>query len=248
MIASEREYIPLSRLSLKGRWSGYLFPISAFPAPEAELDPARKFVGKVASLLAKNKADEVETFIQLTQLHLGDGAQRVSSRGREWMPVMGLGSWPDREPPHGWTNEELHSLVPGEKLRPMMDIVLHLTSAGKGDNARDTMLGLGTILQFFVSTGRDKFLNTARNLLLPPIKDPSYVSFPFYVPLLEGKSIANADDAQLESWLCGAHACIRESAEDKGILIFASEPLEELLRQAGAEKPASQNDPWRVPR
>lgn len=247
MIASERGYISFSKLSLKTGWSGYLLPLSAFPTPETELAPIRQFVGTVATLLAKQRPGDLETFIQLTQLHLGDGARRVSEHGREWMPVMGLGAWPDREPPHGWTQEELYSLVPGEKLRPMMDIVLHLTGAGKGNGARDAMLGLGTVLQFFVPTGRDKFLAAARNLLWPPIKDPSYSSFPFYIPLFEAKSISGATESQLESWLCGAHAFIRESYEDKGVLIFAREPLEDILKQAGAEKSSSDPDQWRVP-
>jgi hypothetical protein len=142
---------------------------------------------------------------------------------------------------------ELQDLVPGEKLRPLMDIALRVTGLDRGDNARDVMLGLGTMLQFFVpGDGGEDFLGAAKRLLLPPIKDPSYTSFPFYVPLFQAKSITEAKETQLETWLCGARACIRESPEDQGILIFGKAPMHDVLSQAGVEK-STARDSWRIP-
>jgi hypothetical protein len=198
------------------------------------------------ALLVKRDGGILETFIQFTQLHLGDGAKRLSSRGREWLPRQGLGVWPDREPPHGWTIEELQDLLPNEKVRSLMDIVLRITSPGKQHEARDVMLGLGTVLQFVVPD-KEAFLSTARNLLLPPITDPSYTVFPFYVPLLRGASITGARPDQLDTWMCGAHALLRESAEDQGILVLSTKSLDDILLQAGAIRTSSQGDEWSVP-
>ena len=236
----------LTALTLAGEWEGFVIPLPTFPAEEAQLSPVRELVHRVAAELTKRVGGKLETFIQLTQLHLGDGAQRLSSHGKEWIPAMGLGVWPDREPPHAWTMAELRDLVPSDKLRPLMDIALHVTRSEQSDSARDIMLGLGTVLQFVVPPSRgEEFLAAAKRLLLPPIKDPSYTSFPFYVPLFEAKSVTGATEAQLESWLCGANACIRESPEDQGILIFAKAPMQEILNQAGAVK-STGHDAWRV--
>ncbi len=238
-------HIRLSSLGLKDPWSGFLLHLSGFPTAEAELIPAREFVRNVAALLVKREGGFVETFVQFTQLHLGDGAKRLSSRGREWLPRMGLGVWPDRDPPHSWSIEELRDILPGEKVRPLMDIALRVTAPAKQDEARDAMLGIGTVLQFIVPD-REGFIKAARDLLLPPITDPSYTSFAFYVPLLQGASIRNATAGQLESWMCGARAFLRESPEDEGILLVARGPMDDIVLQSGAIRTSSQ-DEWSVP-
>lgn len=238
--------IRLSRLGVEDPWSGFLLRLSGFPMSEAELIPTREFVRKATALLVQREAGSLETFIQFTQLHLGDGAKLLASRGREWLPRMGLGVWPDREPPQAWTIEELRDLLPDEKVRPLMDIVLRVTARGKEGHARDAMIGRGTVLQFIVPD-REGFLTAARNLLLPPITDPSYTSFAFYVPLLQAASITNNDKGQISTWMCGAHAIVRESPEDHGILMVARGALDDILLQAGAYRTSSQNDEWSVP-
>jgi hypothetical protein len=238
--------MPITILPLVGQWEAFLIPLPAFPVPEEERAPVREFVRKVIAQLVKQQGCKLETFIQLTQLHLGDGASRLSNHGKEWMPSMGLGVWPDREPPHSWTMGELQDLVPGDKLRSMMDIALHVTRPEEGDNVRDVMLGLGTVLQFVLPAGTEEFLSAARHLLFSPIKDPSFTSFPFYIPLFEGKTISGASESQLELWLCGAHACIRESPEDQGILVFGKTALQDVLPLAGAVR-SKEDSSWRIP-
>jgi hypothetical protein len=234
------------RASLGGRYRAAVIPLSTFPAPEGEVAPVCEFLRKVVRHLVEHHRGSLDTFLQLTQLHLGDGSQRVSAHGREWMPSMGLGVWPHRDPPHGWTKDELQSLVPGETLRPMMDIVLRVGAQNKGDDARDVMLGLGTVLQFVIPSDSDQFLKAARALLWPPIKDPSYTAFPFYVPLFELGAVSGASESDLETWLCGARAVVRESPEDGGILIVSDESLDGALRQGGAAPLEETSDEWVV--
>jgi hypothetical protein len=234
------------RLSLAGRLSAFVVPLAGFPAEERELAPVRVFIRNLVVALVDHHRGSLETFLQMTHLHLRDGSRRVSDHGREWMPSMGLGVWPGREPPHGWTLEELRGVVPGERLRPMMNILLRLGNRARGGDARDVMLGLGTVVQFVVGADGKEFLNASRELLLPPIKEPSYTSFPFYVPLLDAKGLAGASEATLASWFCGAHACIRESPEDSGILIVGSESLFETVRLAGAVRLDGEADEWAI--
>jgi len=246
MIANLRQtQIRISQMALQPPWSGFLIRPPVFPVPEPELISTREFVRKAMALLIQRDGGVPETFIQFTQLHLGDGAKRLASRGREWLPRMGLGVWPDREPPHGWTLDELRDLLPTEKVRPLMDVVLRITSKDKQNDARDAMLGTGTVLQFIVSNAAE-FLNSARNLLLPPITDPSYTAFAFYVPLLQEASMRNAPLGQTDLWMCGAHALLRESPEDQGILVIAKGSLDDILLKAGAIR-TSQTDEWSVP-
>ncbi|MEW6366068.1 MAG: hypothetical protein AB1714_15670 [Acidobacteriota bacterium] len=226
----DRKTTVLKRVRCEKPWDTFVLPVSAFPVPKAELTPIREFVSELASKIASTRKLASEVFIQFAQLHHEDGPTRLSDHGREWMPTTGLAVWPDREPPTLWTIDELTNVLPGETVRPMMNVVFRLMGPIPArENARDTMMGLGTIIEIMIQGSADEFLAAAHAVLYPPLKEPSLKSFPFYVPLLEAKSFANARAEQLATWLCGAKAYIRESVEDKGILIASDQPLEPLL-------------------
>lgn len=240
----ERRDVRLQQLALAEPWQGALLHLSCFPTPEEELLPVRDFLRRLVGKL--RGAASLETFIQFRSLHLADGSSRVSSNGRAWMPAMGLGVWPDREPPTRWTMEELRDLMPGDKVRPLMNIVLRVTTSLEArEQARNAMLGMGTILQLVTLSENGDFLSAARALLKPSIKDPSYTSFPFYVPLLEAKSVLHAQASQLDAWLCGANAYIRESPEDSGILIV-SKSLQAILHSIGAVETKIGSGEWEI--
>ncbi|HEY6370007.1 MAG TPA: hypothetical protein VIX37_05470, partial [Candidatus Sulfotelmatobacter sp.] len=181
-----------------------------------------------------------------TQLHIGDGSARFSQHGREWMPALGLGVWPDREPPTLWTKQYFQSLTGDENPRPLMYQVYRLT-AGSKDKARNTMLGLGTVLQIMTRDNADAVLERMRAQLRAPIKHPSFTSFPFYVPLLEGKSVGGIPDERLQAWCCGASVYLRESVEDRAILIASSEPVTPMLRELGGQFQDGPEHEWRIP-
>ncbi|HUA20141.1 MAG TPA: hypothetical protein VMB25_15440 [Bryobacteraceae bacterium] len=242
---NRRSLIRLIPIATPEPWQSAVLPLSSFPTPVEELGPVRAFVGELVRRLAAS-APTVETFIQFESLHLADGASHVSRNGRQWMPMMGLGVWPDREPPKIWTVEEFQELVPGEKPRPLMNIALRVTGAREARHqARDVLVGRGTIIQLFANLDSEKLLANARELLLPPIQDPSFKAFPFYIPLLEAKSVSGASSHQLDAWSCGAHTYIRESVEDHGVLIV-SKSLEEALRGLGAKLSETEPREWLV--
>jgi hypothetical protein len=244
----ERKTLSLRLLPARDPWEAMVLPLSRFPTPEEELAPVRQLLREFRRLLGKERETSSEVFLQLAALYLGDGAARFARHAPDWNPRTGLGVWPDRPPPTLWTIEELSKLLPGQMPRPAMYQVFHITVFPvAGPDARDVMLGLGTVLEVLKPRSDPDWMERTKGLLLPPIQDPSLTSFPFYVPLLEGKSIAGADSAQLDAWLCGACSYIRESSEDSGILILAREPLRPILAQLGGVLETGLEPRWRIP-
>jgi hypothetical protein len=246
--SAERGAIGLRTIPAPPPWEAFLLPVSGFPVPEQELSPVRGWLVKLTAALAKEWGLSVEVLIQLSQLHLGDGTVRLSDHGREWLPAVGLGVWPDREPPTLWTPEYFGSLGPGEMPRPAMYQVLRITTEPESrKNARNVMLGLGTILQILTPDDSETLLHKTRAVLHPPIKDPSYTCFAFYVPLFEAVSLRAATAEQLDKWFCGASVYIRESSEDTGILISSRQPLGPILQRLGGRPEPEPESGWRIP-
>ena len=70
--------------------------------------------------------------------------------------------------------------------------------------------------------------------LSEPIVEQTFKSMAFHAPLLMAGSIEAASAEQLEEWMGGARLMIRESFEDKGLLILGKEALlRPLLDQIG---------------
>ncbi len=237
--------LQIKSLAAPEPWEACLVPFSAFPLPSQEAQVAREFLGKLTPLVSAAHKLNSEVFIQFPYLSHGDGATRFTDHARQWKPEMGLGVWYGRQPPALWTMEEMQKLEPGEKLRPLCHKVLRITNGEGGQNqAREVMLGVGTILQILTPDKPDLFLRRAKEHLLPSIQERTFRKFPYYLPILEGKSVAGITREELEQWLCGASVYIRESVEDKGLLILSRIPLAGFLEKLGAHR-ENQTD-WRI--
>ncbi len=208
----------------------------------------REFLRTLCASLAKAGCLSVEMLILFNQLYLGDGPTRFCDHAREWQPQQGLGVWPDREPPTLWTPADFHYLKPGEKPKDFMYQLFRVSgSLPVKEQARDVMLGLGTIIEIMTEGSSDGLLQKSRDLLLPPIKERAFRSFRFYLPLLERKSLEGAKPGQLDDWFCGASVYIRESFEDKAILIASRVPLEPILKNLGGRLEGGPAPEWRIP-
>jgi hypothetical protein len=229
------EHILLQGLPGKGGRDAFLLPVSGFPVPENELARLRIFLRKLSTAILRTSGLTLDVFIQVARLHIGDGSYRFASHGGEWMPEIGLGVWPDREPPRLWTTNDFMDLGPDERPKRLMYQVFRVsTSVESRENARDVMLGLGCVLQILTADDTPALLRKAKETLLPPIKDRSFRAFPYYVPLLDRNSFLAAKSSEdLERWLCGISVYIRESFEDNGLLILSREPLEPILEGLG---------------
>jgi len=223
-------------------------PVSAFPLAEPESRLIGRFLDQFISKAAARWRLNSEVFLQLEQLHGGDCRLRYAKHAREWMPEIGIGVWPDREPPAVWSREELLQLNVGERPRPLMYQVFWVSGPSSAkESARNVMLDIGPVLQIMTVDDSDALLRRCTELFRPRITDLSLACYPFYVPLLERKTLAAADVAQLTEWLCGATIYIRQSIEDQGVLILSKEPLQPLLEELGAAIEDDKGSRWRVP-
>jgi hypothetical protein len=165
------------------------------------------------------------TWLQMNQLHLDRGAQKLSANGRTWLPMTGLGVWPDREPPRLWTKDDFEEREFGQPLPPLMHTVFHVSGGDKAsDHARDEMIGSGTVIYVLHNESGEKYHAAMRELLWPRITEEALRGHSFYIPLLEAGSLRNIRPETLESWMGPASVYIRESIEDGGILIICSLP------------------------
>jgi hypothetical protein len=237
------------RVIVPSPWDAVLLPVSAFPMPDNEPSAIGSFIRMLEISEAASHTLSVETFIQVEQSDGVECRRLYFEHARQWMPEVGLGVWPDREPPASHSRQEIMSLAAGKKLRKLMYQVLRITNPSqktKGQ-ALDTMLRLGPMLHIITPASGEAFLNTASAVLLPPIKDPSFTCYPFYVPLFEVKSLASATPEQLDSWFCGASTYIRESFEDRGVLVVSRRPLSPVFEGLGSQFEQDPEPVWRVP-
>lgn len=238
--------ITLSTIQVSAPFEGYLLPVSGFPMLQTEVLPLLDFLRDLGRIA--NVGKSLEVFIQAAQLVPkemgGTSAAILSQHGRDWIPKLGLGIWPDRPAPSLWTPKDFEDLAPGEKPRRLMYQVLRITKSIEArENARDTLLGLGTVLQIICSAP-DAFLEKMRSTFLKSITEPSFSCFSFYVPLFEANTLSRASASDLESWMGGASVYVRESAEDKAILLLAAESLVPILRKLGAQFQAEPHPTW----
>ena len=242
--ATKHKTLQLQAIPWKLEGSAFLLPVSAFPLPDQELERVRAFLQRLSEAITVKWRLSLEVFVQLAQLSLGDGAKRFSSHGPKWQPEMGLGVWPGREAPALWTKEDFVNLGPGERPRRVTYHVFRIAAAPARGEARDVMLGLGTVVQVMTKDDSQTLLRLARELLLPTIKEPAFRSFPYYAPLLDRSSLMGTTGQQLLSWFCGSSVYIRESFEDTGILIGSVQPLGPVLQELGGRAVGEPANSW----
>ncbi len=185
--------------------------------------------------------------LQVQQLHVDGGSDVLMEHGARWLPEMGLGIWPDRDPPRQFTKATFYSYPPGYD-RPVLIFQL-FRLAGKEqhkEEAREIMLGRGTVLEILSPLAEDQLLANGQATLLPAIEDPAFRSFPFYLPLFSGATFKGGTAGQIEQWSCGATVYIRESVEDGGVFIASREPLEPVYEKLGGTLDSGTGT-WSIP-
>ncbi len=214
-------------------WEALFLPVGGFPVAERNAAPLDWFVEQFTAVAASEWGLQAEVFLQGDRLGRA-GAAVLASHGREWLPRTGLGVWPDREPPRLWNWKDLVFKIPGTAPRTLMYTVYQVTGGEDAKRqARDLLLRRGLIVQVLLAERAEAYLARTQAALLPPIQEPTFRSFPFYVPLLERKSLGRPE---LPAWMAKAVVYLRESPEDDGVLIVTSRPVQPLLDKLGAQK------------
>ena len=221
----------------------YLLPVNGFPLPKPELDAVKSFLQRFVTQAIATWRLTQDVFIQFENLELAGGAARFSENGRFWLPKLGLGVWPSRPAPTLWTRADFQDLDVGEKPRPLMYKVFRLSTPEGREQAPDILLGRGTVMYVLLEGASERLLKEGRETLLPIIQEPALRGFPFHIPLLDANSLNDAKVGQLKKWLCGASIYIRESPEDRGILVLSDRPLDSILAALGGD-PAPEGTEW----
>jgi hypothetical protein len=227
-------------------WEALLLPVDCFPMSHAVLLQAQTVLRWFSSEIADRKKLTTEVFLQFWRLRKGDAAVRYSSNAAKWRSDLGLGIWPDRKPPAMWTQETFMDACAGDEPPVLMHKLFRVTAPGKARVAREVMLGCGTVLETMIRGDAAAMLSRAKEPLTKDIKETSFQSFHFYLPLLEAKTVGASTAAQLESWMAGTELYIRESIEDEGILIVSSEPLSPVLKKVGRLEQPQSGPEWRI--
>lgn len=216
-------------------WQAALLTVPEFPIPPAQLSSYRKFLGSLAETLMDRYMLRHEVLYQTWKLAPDTGADILSAHIEEWPLDFGIGIWPDRKPPGGWTEESFMDAAAAvfrgdEPQFPSHRILLLTGSKGKRLQAADLMRGFGAQIEFFSRQPLESTLARGKEHYLPAIREGQCRKSEIYLPLLDRRSIAAAQSPeQLDTWMCEIEVYLRESAEDKAILLLSRIPLQAIL-------------------
>lgn len=246
---TEQVSVTLASLRAPAPWSAFVIPVSGFPLPEPERSRLLGLLRRISQSAAKRWNLVSEIFLELEQMKGLDCRYRFADHGRDWMPQVGLGVWPDRDPPALFTKEEFENWAPGSRMREVLCEVFRISTAPQHrDQARDAMMEYGCVFEILTDEPAPMLLGKMKPVYLDFIKSPSHRCFPFYVPLLEGKTLENLSSEQLDHWCSGISVYVRESVQDKGILIASTMPMAEILNELnGKIRDTPEGKSWSVP-
>ena len=217
-------------------WQAVVLPVSEYPLKAPEYGLVRRFLGLLTMVLEKEHRLRQEVLLQMWKIAPESGAGLVSSNGKLWKPQIGLGIWPDREPPTSWSQATMQNAVAAafrgdEPTKPYYNLLRLTCDAAVRSKAAETMCGYGTQIQTFSKLESDALLERSKKTFLPMIRDNRFKNERFYLPLLDSNTVTSAGYAErLDACLCGIDFYLRESPEDKGILIVTKIPLDPLLK------------------
>src|SRR5579872_4095090 len=195
-----------------------------------------KIKGIVTRILDAAAKDGLASDVFLQNEFFNNGRQQFDAHVAEWQPESGLGVWPDRPPPEVWKTTDMFRMARGERV-PLMYRVYRLGGGVKANaQALDLLLGSGMVMTVVHSGTIDKLLSYYKDTFLPTIKQENLRILPFYVPLLDTKSLHTSHDGDLSKWLGPGHLYLRESPGDNAILIVTDSDLNALLERAGAKR------------
>jgi len=227
-------------------WESWVVALAGYPAPEPQAAATRGWLLRLADESLKTGGLTATIALQINELHLGGGAEMVQQHGLAWMPQMGLGVFPDQDPPRPWTafDFEAIELKEGATVRPLMHQVLALGGAPEDIlSARAQMPGRGCYVELHARRSGDELLEAFTAASQDKITDAMFSGFPFLFPLLNGQSFATLTSDELGRRLAGAEFYARDSASDGGLLLACKGGFADLFAALGGER--QKNGAWK---
>ncbi len=226
-----------SAIETFGGWQAAVLPVPEFPLPLAYAAALERFSEALGEVLRGPYRLKQQLFLQVWKLGPETGAPDVSANRRAWRPQLGLGVWPNRLPPGGWTEERMVDAAAAiyrgdEPELPSHRLLRLCASPADTVDAARTMRRFGVLLEMFCPGESTETDARAREMFLPRIKASRFLQEEFYAPLLDRGSLLSAGPTEeIGAMLCGADVYLRDSAEDKGVLIVSRFPLLSLFEQ-----------------
>ncbi|GEM_PF-7104187 len=225
----------------KDQVQSLVIPVPAFPdRPEGRF-PLWSVLGRqiLTRLLIEHRL-ESELLIQFHPMHLGSNSL-MSPNARHWMPSMGMGVWPYKDPPRLMTMEDTEDFDPSKPFPFFSHPLCRVTRESSKDHCWDTLSGWGVLAALLSPMDSSAFTRRAYDNLLPLISEPLFMVYQEYWPLLDASAPA-ANRSQVEKWLCGAKVYYRESIEDQKVILVSLLPINDVLAEFRPE-PVDQADP-----
>jgi hypothetical protein len=224
-------------------WFAYLIPLVSLPLSPNQKPAYQETLQRLVKLLRGSSASHRTVILELEELHKNDAIRQIGANGRIWGPEFGLGVRPEQSAPKFWKFEDMIERPYDQPIPPLMLSVVRLDTdeAGAG-HAAATMAGTGGLLQAIHRDPIDQLVSAWKQVLLPPIQEDGLRAFPLYVPLLTAESVTHSAE-MLNTWLGSVDIYLRESPQDKGLLVVSREALEHKLVEAGIDIPLPPSKP-----
>ena len=212
---------PLARLP-ESQWACRL--LSTFPLGEAQLR-----YDHIVQWLQIPQSSEV--FLQVWKLGESPAGAAYGGNIQRWLPVNGIGLVPGGRPPQRLTEAIAMDIaaagLAGEEPPLSSHPVVHVSGgADAASHAVTTLFGTGLVLQmWFPSAAHINWARQTKAVYQPTVTDPLFQRERFYLPLLTPAIAEQASDDDLDRWLCGATAYLRETPGEKGVLVLRRNQL-----------------------
>jgi hypothetical protein len=225
--------------SMPNPWQITVIPVQSFPATSPERVRQQIYFRAFGEAVLNAGLEHHQVLLQSWKLDAPTSGRTLNDHMQQWIPKLGLGLWPDREPPQSWTETSFvnaaAAVFRGDEPTLNAYPLYRLTASAVQLQAAQELRASGTLIETFSRRPASSVLETARQQALDTIIADRYRSENFYFPLLDRRSIAaSRTPEQLDRWLCGIDLYLRESPEDKGILIVSRIPLNPLFAATDA--------------
>ena len=218
-------------------WQAYTVALPASPVRGEALGQVRALVAAIETFLSVDCDLQGQTFLQSWRLATeGTAAMYEANIGR-WLPSVGLGIFPNRRAPARMTRETAMDAAAAMFARQPVDLpayrLMHVSGSGDAPaHALQTMLGQGIVQRLWTPDAWTTTKQLGKDAYLPRITEASLRRAAFHMPVLELAAFtSDATAQQIERWMCGAHAYLRESEEDGGLLLVSRRDLIPIFQE-----------------
>ena len=233
--------IEVRSLPLSGEgWRAYLVPVS-LSTKQYVRSALPQFIESITRKALEQHSLSQEVLLHGWKLHEESRGQLLQPHLPQWFPQVGMGVWPFRAAPALWNEESFMDAAASEVMNEEPELAAYRLMRIRGTvpdrrEAASLLAGVGAVTRIFLRGSFEALEQQTRSVFLPRIQAAVYRHERFYLPLLDVSTLQAASaDSELDAWLGPVCLYLRESAEDKGVLLVVRAEMAPLLSEAAAE-------------